>query len=173
MDACHGHPVIAVNDAHRLAPWADVLYSSDQRWYGHYQGVPTFRGRKFGIRPLNPPDDWGITVLQNTGDRGVERSPTGLKNGRNSGAAAINLAVHLGAQRVVLVGYDMGHSGGPVHFFGEHPRNLRAESPYDVFIDMIGAMVAPLAALGVEVVNCSRVSRLDCFPRASLAEALA
>src|SRR5690606_17577639 len=64
--------VIAINDAHRLAPWADVLYSSDQRWWEYYQGVPEFRQAKYGIAPLSPRPEWGITVLANTGDDGID-----------------------------------------------------------------------------------------------------
>ena len=33
-------------------------------------------------------------------------------------------------------------------------------------------LVAPLRAAGVEVVNCSRSTRLDCFPRGTIEEVL-
>lgn len=165
--------VIAINDAHRLAPWAEVLYSSDQRWWEHYKGVPTFSGLKFGIHPLVARDDWNVTVLGNSGDAGIEPDPTALKNGRNSGAAAINLAVHLGATRVLLLGYDLGHrDGSPSHWFGEHPPVLRSRSPYATFIEMFRLLVTPLEQLGVTVINCSRQTALECFPRQSLHEAL-
>ena len=36
--------VIAVNDAWRLAPWADILYACDGRWWRHHKGVPEFTG---------------------------------------------------------------------------------------------------------------------------------
>src|SRR5690606_24516492 len=116
-------PVICINDAHRMAPWADVLYSSDRSWWPHYKGVPSFGGLKFGIGSgigkanafHQLPD---VSVLRNTGYDGLEMAPTGLRNGRNSGYAAVNLAVHLGASRVVLLGYDMGWQGAKAHFFG-------------------------------------------------------
>lgn len=165
--------VVAVNDAHRLAPWADVLYSSDQRWYAHYQGVPTFQGLKFGLQPLVAPAPWGVTVLQNTGDRGLELDPGGLRNGRNSGYAAVNLAVHLGAARILLLGYDLGHAPhGLKHWFGDHPDGLRAMSPYQTFLVMFESIVEPLRQIGVEVINCSRQTALTVFPRVPLAEAL-
>lgn len=174
VTACRGRaPVIAINDTHRLAPWADVLYSSDQHWWAHYKGVPTFAGRKYGIWPLRPYREWAVEVLANTGDRGLERNPSGLRTGKNSGAAAVNLAVHLGARRIVLLGFDMGRTGGKAHFFGEHPAKLRAATPFPFFIAAFETMVKPLQAIGVEVINASRQTALTCFPRVTLDEALA
>jgi hypothetical protein len=165
--------VVAINDAHRLASWADVLYSSDQHWWAYYKGVSGFAGRKYGIAPLSPLPAWNVTVLANTGDAGIERDPRGLRNNRNSGGAGINLAVHLGARRILLLGYDMGHTHGKAHFFGEHPSRLRAESPFESFLAHFRMMVPHLRTLGVEVINCSRETALDCFPRQPLEAALA
>lgn len=174
VEACRGlATVVTVNDAHRLAPWADVLYSSDQHWWAYHKGVPTFTGRKVGIAPLMPRSEWGVTVLRNTGDRGIETDPTGLRTGRNSGFAAMNLAVHLGAVRVLLLGYDMGvDPSGKRHFFGNHPPPLRSGPPYASFVAFFEAAVEPLRQLGVEVINCSRQTALTCFPRMAIADAL-
>ena len=174
VDACRGKAtVIAVNDAWRLAPWADALLASDAAWWRQYQGVPGFTGLKFCLE--RDAARWpGVQVLANTGPEGLETTPTGLRTGRNTGAAAINLAVHFGAARIVLLGYDMeARSEAHSHFFGAHPRGLRGGSPYALFRQMIATMVAPLAALGIEVINCSRQTALTCFPRRPLAEVLA
>ncbi len=170
--------VIAINDAHRLAPWADVLYSSDRKWWPHHKGVPTFHGLKFGIGSApgkrNPfsglPD---VQVLTNTGYTGLELARHGLKNGRNSGYAAINLAVHLGAQRIVLLGYNMSSAGGRVHFFGRHPAPLsNPDSLFPSFRRAFQALVEPLKALGVEVWNCTDQTSLTAFPCAPLRQVL-
>jgi hypothetical protein len=173
VDACRGKAtVIAVNDAWRLAPWADALIASDAAWWSHYRGVPGFTGLKVCVQP--GADRWpGVMVLRNTGHAGIETDPTGLRTGRNTGAAAINLAVHFGARRILLLGYDMEakderHS----HWFGAHPQGLRGGSPYALFREMFATMVGPLRAAGVEVINCSRQTALTCFPRRTLAEVL-
>lgn len=170
---CRGKAtVIAINDAWRLAPWADALMASDASWWHHYRGAPEFRGLKFS---LDPParSIAGVQVLRNTGDKGIETDPTGLRTGRNSGAAAINLAVHFGATRIILLGYDMDvDAKGRSHWFGHHPTGLRNNSPYALFRQMIGTMAEPLADLGIAVVNCSRQTALTCFPCAPLREVL-
>lgn len=165
--------MIAISDAHRLAPWADVLYSCDAKWWGHYRGVPEFTGLKFTLEKRA--GQWpGVQVLENTGSRGLEPAPTGLRTGFNSGAQAINLAVHLGARRIVLLGYDLQPGAdGRTHWFGRHPSALRRESPYAMFMDAFCSLVLPLHQLGVEVVNASRATALTAFPRVSLEAALA
>lgn len=165
--------MIAINDTHRLAPWADCLYSSDQQWWRYHQGVPEFAGRKYGIAPLVPHPAWGITVLVNTGQTGIETDPRGLRTGRNSGYASINLAVHVGARRVVLLGFDMGRTGGRGHFFGEHPSRLTSQMDFAACRALFQLMVDPLRTVGVEVVNASRQTALTMFPRVTLEEALA
>ena len=163
--------VIAINDAYRLAPWADVLYAADAKWWRHHAGAPSFRG---GLKYTLQAEArrWpGVQVLRNTGQEGLERDPRGLKTGRNGGYQAINLAVHLGARRVLLLGYDMRSGGrGKSHWFGDHPWG--GESPYVTFRRMFGTIVEPLKAAGVEVINCSRETALDVFPRMALADAL-
>jgi len=172
VDYCRGKaPVIVVNDAHRLAQWADVLYACDAKWWRHYEGVKSFTGLRFSIDPRAKP--WGVQVLQNTGREGLELQPTGLKTGKNSGAQALNLAVHFGAKRVVLLGYDMSQPPkGPSHCFGEHPKQVDSRRPYGDFIAGFQSMAPALRAVGVEVVNCSRVTALTCFPRQDLTQAL-
>ena len=162
--------VIAINDAYKLAPWADVLYAADAKWWNWHQGVPSFAGRKYTLQA--DAAKWpGVQVLQNTGERGLEARPTGLKTGRNSGYQAINLAVHLGASRVLLLGYDMGPDPqGKTHWFGDHPD--KSPSPYAIFIERFTDLVVPLRQLGVEVINCSRRTALTVFPQQTLEEAL-
>lgn len=166
--------VIAINDAYRLAPWADVLYACDAKWWHWHHGVPSFTGPKWSLDHsawhnyrVTYPD---VQKLLNTGPSGLEHQPTGLRNGRNSGYQAINLAVHYGAARIVLLGYDMQPSGGKSHFFGEHPN--RQQSPYAMFRQRFESLVGPLKKRGVEVVNCTRRTVLTVFPCARLEDVL-
>lgn len=165
VEYCRGKaPVVAVSDTYRLAPWADVLYACDAKWWEAHDGVPAFAGLKFALETSAA--RWpGVQVLENTGDRGVELTPTGLRTGKNSGYQAVNVAIHLGASRVVLLGYDMQATiGQPSHFFGEHPPSLRRSSPFAMFCQHFASLVSPVKAIGVEIVNCSRATALTCFP---------
>ena len=175
VDYCRGKArVIAVNNAYTVAPWADALYACDAKWWHWHQGVPSFTGPKWSLEH----SAWGthrarypdVQRLRNTGTHSLERDPTGLRNGRNSGFQAVNLAYHYGAKRIILLGFDMQAVKGRGHFFGEHPN--KQKSPYPQFRQVFTSIVAPLKKSGVEVINCSRNSVLDCFPKARLREVL-
>jgi len=164
--------VIAINDAYRLAPWADVLYAADAKWWNWYQGVSLFTGPKYSISSRETVTWPDVQTLQNTGPVGLEIEPTGLRAGFNGGYQAINLAVHFGAKRIVLLGYDMTLGpAGEGHWFGDHPDGK--VSPYAQMREAFNTLIEPLAEIGVEVVNCSRRTALTAFPRMSLEEAIA
>ncbi len=174
IDACIDIDLrgIAVNDAYRMAPWADVLYAADAKWWGWHNGAPKFYGLKYSIDGRDRVAYCDVMTLRNTGWTGLELDPTGLRAGHNSGYQAINLAVHLGAKRILLLGYDMTlGTAGESHWFGEHPDGLI--SPYPQMREAFDTIVEPLAALGVEVLNCSRRTALTAFPCVALEDALA
>lgn len=174
IDYAHekGATIIAVNDAYLLAPFATALMASDGAWWIHKK--PEFAGLRFSLDPAAARVK-DVIVLKNTGTDGIETDPAGLRTGRNSGAAAVNLAVHFGAKRILLLGYDMGATDKKhkrTHFFGHHKFPLRDSSPYQLFRETFKHQVAPLQQLGIEVVNCSRITALACFPVRPLEQAL-
>lgn len=164
-----GATVVAVNDAYLFAPFAAALMASDGAWWIHKR--PQFDGLRFSLDPQASRVQ-GVVVLKNTGTHGIELNPGGLKTGRNSGAAAVNLAVHFGAKRILLLGYDMDADKRRSHFFGSHKFPLRDGSPFDLFRESFKHQVEPLQQLGIQIVNCSRRTALKCFPCRSLEEEL-
>ena len=158
--------VIAVNDAYKLAPWADVLYACDSKWWGWHKGAPTFPGLKYTLQA--PAVRWpGVQMLRNAGQLGLELRPDGVRTGQNSGYQAINLAVHLGAARILLLGYDMQGN----HFFGSHPD--QSKPPFSICLERFKTLAPPLKAQGITVLNCTRKTALKCFPCVPLEQALA
>jgi hypothetical protein len=171
VDACRGRVrVIAIKDAIRLAPWADVFYACDGKFWKHYRDSFGFTGPRYALESDAAP--WA-SVLRNTGDTGLELKPDGLRTGRNSGYQCVNLAYHLGATRVILLGFDMKQArGGRDHWFGSHPYP-HSTPPYEAFLRCFPTIVEPLKAAGVEVINCTPGSALKCFGMMPIAEALA
>ncbi len=177
-----GRRVIAINDAYRLCPFAGILYFCDTKWYRWHANDPEFRdvaGTKVRLAPLAAEPDLPepIKILRND-DRhgspgGLCEEPDGLRTGRNSGYQCINLAVHLGCKRIVLLGYDMKMAAdGASHWFGDHPVPTRANTYREAMLPHFASLVDPLKARGVEVINATRGSAIDCFPAADLADLL-
>jgi hypothetical protein len=115
-------------------------------------------------------DEPGVFLLHNAGELGISSEPNALATGGNSGHQALNLAVLAGASRVVLLGYDMGHAGKRTHWHSGHPSRTD-ESAFMRFCAAMATTVKPLAALGVQVINCSG-GVLECFPRVPLESVL-
>jgi hypothetical protein len=172
---------IAINASYAIAPWADVLYCADVnpfKWYWNsgprgYESVAMrdFQGKKYSLTS-NAAKYAGVVVLKQWREEGLSLDPTKLCLGKNSGYQAINLAVLLGAKRIVLLGYDMQPGPGGEYYFGaSHPDRKR--SPYKSFREKFPTIVKPLKDAGVEIVNCSRQTALTCFPRKALTDVFA
>jgi hypothetical protein len=159
--------VIAINTAYTLAPWADVLYACDSKWWFWHQGAKDFPGRKLALTPEAQRHFPDVELLRNSGPDGLELKDRGaVRAGSNSGHQAINVAVHLGASRILLLGYDM--RGG--HFHAPHPDG--SAPPFTVCLARFRTLAAALPA-GVQVLNCTRRTALTCFPCVPLEDALA
>jgi hypothetical protein len=166
-------PVIAINTTHRLAPWADALYSCDAKWWMHNQEALRFEGLKITQDESVPFPQ--VYLLKNTGSDGFDPDPSCLRTGHNSTYQALQICIHAKAKRVLLCGVDMRWVDGETHWHGDHPAPL-ADSDPDVFrrsmIPSFNAFAPQLPGLGVEVINCTPGSALFCFPRAKLEEVL-
>lgn len=170
---------IAVNTSFRMVPWATVLYAADAQWWEDYPDAQTFQGLKVSIETSKMPKWYAkfphVHILRNTGERGLERKPIGLRTGFNSGYQGIGLAVHLlggGPGRILLLGYDMQLGPkGETHHHGKHPHHRG--SSYARWLPAFQTLVEPLRSLGIEIINCTRRTKLTAFPQLTLDEVFA
>ena len=176
---CQGLRVLAVNDAYRLMPFAEVLYCCDAEWWHLHQGCPGFLGEKWSshsVRPLPENDKattaekYGLRLVAGRDGEGFSMDPGVIHYGSTSGFQAINLALLMGAKRVLLVGFDM-HSRNGRHFFGDHPAPLVNALRYEGTVPEFRRAAESLPP-GIEIINCTPGSALDCFPMVSLEDAL-
>ena len=147
------------------APWADVLFASDAKWWREYQTrAMAFQGMKItsnnGLR-------WeGLHNLAFSPRAPFDDRPTHMVSGGNSGYQAIHIAAHFGAARILLLGFDMregptADGGQPRrHYFGNHPPPCNSKGRFHRWIMNIRSLVACLEAKGVRVVNCTPGSAL-------------
>jgi hypothetical protein len=168
---CGVGKVIAIGNTISLAPWADVLYSCDAAWWHTYAALHvTFAGRKVALEQARLPFDVeGIPF-----GTGAGLGTSSVNTGNNSGYQAINLAFLEGATTIVLLGYDMQHTGGRHHWHADHPRhlgNFNRGMP-ELCAPKFAALARDLRERGVAVINASRETALTCFDRLTLAETL-
>ncbi|MBV2180773.1 MAG: hypothetical protein KUL86_06000 [Castellaniella sp.] len=153
-----GHLAIAVNNSYLLAPFADVLYAGDRAWWAQYgKAARAIMGECWTASP-DAVERFGIHRFE-------------ARDFENSGFQAIELAVlEKKADRVILLGYDMQHTGGKRHWHEDHPGQMENA---DAVADWPGRFVGLSARFAhVDFVNCTRETALTCFRRMELRDAL-
>lgn len=167
-----GKKTIAINKAIKYYPKADVMYWTDGRIYTWYKKeIHEFKGLKYTIRPMAYSVD--VKILRRGKKFGFEPSLNTISHGNNSGYAAINLAIHLGAKKIVLLGYDMGMTSDGSHFHDGYPVNATSAKIYkEQFLPGFDILKNELKGKDIHIFNASPLSNLKTFNRITIDEAL-
>lgn len=151
------------------APWADMLYAADSSWWSRYQQEAlSFPGLKVTASDNAFP---ATKYLHPTGTEGFDPHPGFIRTGGNSAYQAMHIAAQAGASRILLCGVDL-HSNGGIHHHGRHPYPLRNPAESEFILMRNRFKTFPAKELGIEVLNCSPGSMLECFPKVEIEEAL-
>jgi hypothetical protein len=172
--------VVVINESYRLCPWAEILYSCDGKWWNVHQiSVAKFKGLKLAWDIHPNVTHLGIKKIQiaqvKQHNELVYRydllldEPGVVGSGGNSGFQVLNLVAQFGATGVALIGFDMSDAGG-IHWHGKHHTELLNPDPvrFGEWIRWLDKAAPKLKRSGVDVVNCSMVSKLNCFPKVSV-----
>jgi hypothetical protein len=170
--------VIVVNDAYKLLPWADLLYAADFSWWRTHDGAKSFAGERWTSHSQSTQvcDDkslvahiYDLNFVNAKHGKGFSSDPGYIHYGdpEHSGFQAVNLALLMGAPKVVLVGFDYGYSD-KAHFFGNHTEGLRQPTSGN-YADMARAYRHVETD---KIVNATPGSNLKRFPAMELSEAL-
>lgn len=165
--------VLGVNNAVYL-PFADVLFFGDAKWYWwNVKAVREFSGPKYTLNK-GPEHGWpsvenepGLTLLKLKQYKHMYmKGPEGIGWNKSSGAAAINVAVHLGAKRIVLLGYDMRNNGRKNWM--PHEWEHTKQNPYEGMSQGFQFIKKSAIKYGIEILNATPGTALKIFPRIKL-----
>ena len=164
----HHHPIIAVQDAYRLMPWADVLYGCDPSWWAGYEGG--FKGELWSTHHKEETNDkteahekWGVRCVRGAAGSQFSLDPSTIHYGDNSGFQAVNLAILFGCTRIILVGFNLrgenkyrsGDDGTKYERFAKHFEHAAEHLPDHI-----------------QIINTTPDSALTCFPTMELDDVL-
>jgi hypothetical protein len=159
------YKTIVVNDCYKLAPWANVLYACDTKWWRSQ--VVSFNGEKW-TQCKESAIRFNLNHIEGKHEKGLGKDL--IHFGGASGYQAINLAYLWGAKKLLLLGFDCKKVDNKAHWFGQHPKGLARNQPFAVWIENFKQLAIDLEQAGVEVINCSPDSALDCFKKKRINE---
>lgn len=165
----HVDRTIAINNAVDIAPDADMLWFTDAKWAGVYRDrVERFSGRLATLENYHLQDEFpGIWCVHNLKSPPFYEDGDGIYPGNCGGYAALHLAAVMGAEKIVLIGYDCKLGTG-IHWHGRHesPLHNPSRSMADEWVEQFSAIAPALFERGIDVVNVTRDTALMCFRRA-------
>ena len=158
---------IGINDAYRAAPWIDILYACDLKWWNwHHHKTVDLRCLKITPDKEAAAKFNDLTYIEGSHGPGLAKEPYKIIYGKNGGYQAINLAAHTGVKKIILIGFDQRFPGNKSHWFGDHPDRVR--SVYTNWTGNWQSMIEPLKRLKIKIINCTPESALTVFPLAEL-----
>jgi len=183
----HDKHVIGVNTACFVGNWIDFLFFGDFGFFDRYRhqiagysGIKVSCDKRFR-RNQYPVDTIHCIERDRNKPRGISRKPNYIAWNRNSGASAINFAVHLGAKKIYLLGFDMKLAGDEVsqHFNNIYrtPKQQRQyveneKLPFHRHLKGFPSIASDAKKLGVEIINLNPDSAIKSFKKMSYKQML-
>lgn len=176
VKACEnkGLSLMVVNSAFQFATAPTYHYAGDTKWWQRNYAYTQHSSRKFSIqcnaRDKGHPD---VEQMQRGEAECFGMQWPKLCTGYNSGFQAINLTYSLGYTRIILIGFDMKFGvNGEKHCHPDHPDHNPLDTTVGKWIRAFNRTAPIMEKLGLKVINVTRDTDLDCFPKTSLEELL-
>lgn len=177
LSVIHSRRTIGTNNAYQLGDWVDLCWFGDCRWYDwHRERLLKFAGLKISCcqRTFGKP---GIQTICRGKPAGIETRPGFVSWNGNTGGSAINIAYHLGARKVVLIGFDMRRVNGEPNWHTEHVEKTPGNRPndeniYDRYLDRFKSIAADARRLNMEIINTTKGTEINNFPIIPLEDCL-
>jgi len=183
MSGLHDKHVIGINVAYLIGNWIDMVFFGDKGFYlKHRQELAKFPGLKITCLSSLDSVSWiKYTPRDTKHTRGISENPKMVSWNNNSGAAAISVAAHAGAKRIILLGFDMKLDGEKQHWhdlYGKYAdRNTRNPKkprhlPFERHLRGFSAIAQDAKRMGIEILNASPDSAIKEFPKFTVKELL-
>ena len=171
MEKLFDKNVIGINAAYQLGSWVDYVYFMDKDYMlAERGGLSKFPNKVISALEYSETEDWCYTV-KGTQEHGICETPNTIAYNWSSGAAAINLAYHLGAKKIVLLGFDMKLTRGKQHFHqagNGYTKPKLIDKVFKRHLQAFEYIKNDADRLGVEIINASPKSAIKEFKRATL-----
>jgi hypothetical protein len=174
-DRLKGRNVIVVNSSYERCPFAQYLFFGDRSWWARHSAkvLKSFEGR-IVTTSMVANSNGRLHRLKRIppSSAPLATNPSNVVWKNTSLHGAINIAVHTGAGRIVLLGADMRKApDGRSHHHTPHPKPSRPGC-WGQHMRQLKLTAEPLQKLGIDVVNASPVSLIDWWPKVRFEDCL-
>lgn len=186
--------IITMNNSYQAID-PDIHFACNYQWWDHYfQKDPKLKELRNTVDMWTWNKDtakkYKINHVPGKWEDGLSTDPNWIHYGHGSGYESLGVAYNYKFHTILLLGYDMKfpkgyngkkkQAGGKRHYFGEYPKTLQHWSVSPKSVDKNGVLIGLIrmyetidcSKLGVNIVNCSPGSALECFPKKKLEEIL-
>lgn len=168
---------------HQIVPDLAVLFATNAQWWDYYwcrDDGPREHSCEKWTNSRESAERYGLHWIGSRDKDGVSRNPDFIHHGHSSGFCLLNLAVLMGAKRIVLLGYDLHYApdyngaerkigATPRHFFGEYPSALQHWPKVSVKEGVHLNLIRQYESVtGLDIINCTPGSALKCFEQRAI-----
>jgi hypothetical protein len=171
-----GFRLFVCNSAYQVAPDAELLYAVNAEWWDCYwpdvSGLPAekWTTNRFAA------DRYGLNWIAERNAPGLSTDPDVIHHGHGSGFSLVSMAHKKGAERILLLGYDLKYApdydgrsrqigSGQRHFFGEYPTSMQhwpsVQVRNGVHVELVELYRSVHEQGLVEIINCTPGSALE------------
>ncbi len=181
-----GFRLFGCNNVFQIVPDLELLYGCNLGWWELYAAQASSHAAEKWTSNHEAADRYGLNWIEEANAPGLSEDPELIHHGHGSGYSLVNMALHKGAERILLLGYDLRYApdyngarriigSRPRHFFGEYPSAIQHWPKVRVTNGVHDELVEQYRTVAdqglVEVINCTPGSALDAFPVSDIADA--
>lgn len=170
IDYCRdrGWNIAAINNSWELAKDSKIIYAADYRWWAKYHDrIKEEAKAELWTASKKASDEFGLNHVFLLPGAGFSQREGYVYTGSLSGFQAIQL-VGQRAERVILLGYDMQHTGGKTHWHDDHEDGTWPNCP--CLDRQIGGFSILAEQSPIKIINATRKTALECFEKKELAD---
>lgn len=171
-----GFRLFGCNLVYQIVPDLEVLYGCNKGfWDTYYADIKAHPCEKWTTN-LAAAQKYQINWIGERMGMGLCKEPKIIHHGHGSGYSLVGMAHKLGAERVLLLGYDLKYAknydgkaqqvgSAPRHYFGEYPAHLQhwpSVSVRDgIHVELVDLYLSVHNQGLIELINCTPGSALD------------
>lgn len=171
LSLLEGQKVIVINTSYTVYPQADYLIFGDTRWWDHHRNkLGEFKGKVISVSSIAA-DPRLLRMNRSSPNDGLAKDTGTVALKTTTATAAMNLAVHLGVKKIILLGMDGDGRDGKSHHHAPHPWK-HIPGGWHRQRDDLKRIAKELRHIGVECVNASPGSKIELWPIVELKDHL-